>query len=120
MGHKYHAQPTIVDGIKFASKAEAKRYSELKLLERAKEIGGLCCQPRYTIVVNGKKVCDYIADFSYHDGKKYVVEDVKGVRTPLFVLKKKLFEITHGIEITEISKSRSRKSPDSVRQGGAG
>jgi hypothetical protein len=38
---KYHAQPTVVDGIRFASKAEARRYGELMLLMKARVIWGL-------------------------------------------------------------------------------
>jgi hypothetical protein len=64
---KYAAIPTIVDGIRFASKKEARRYTELKLLERAGEITCLELQPKFPCVVNGKKVCTYIADFAYLD-----------------------------------------------------
>lgn len=99
---KYHSKRTEVDGIKFASKLEAKRYGELKLLERAKKISDLTMQPRFSIVVNGTKVCTYVADFAYLDNKKLVVEDCKGQLLPIYKLKKKLFEATHPLTITEI------------------
>ena len=80
---KYRAVRTEVDGITFASKKEAARYGELKLLEKAGEINGLCCQVSIPLVVNDVQVCRYVCDFMYHpvvDGKiqGWVVEDVKG------------------------------------------
>jgi hypothetical protein len=93
MASKYRAQPEIVDGIRFASKKEARRYGELKLLLRAGEIHGLELQPRFPLIVNGKKVCVYVADFAYldNDGNR-VVEDVKSKATvtPLYRVKLKL------------------------------
>lgn len=105
-GHKYGAVRTEVDGISFASKAEAKRYGELKLLQKAGKIKQLTLQPKYPLVVNGVKVCDYIADFEYLVlGKSWpVVEDVKGMRTTIYRLKKKLMQAIHGIEIREIGR----------------
>src|SRR3990167_6691075 len=99
---KYHARRTEVDGITFDSLAEARRYGELKLLQAAGEIGHILVHPHWDIVVNGAKVCRYEADFEYtdtrHDGKK-TVEDVNGVKTPIYRLKKKLMAAVHGIEI---------------------
>lgn len=102
---KYGAVRTEVDGITFASKKEARRYSELRLLERAGEIGALTLQPRYPLKVNGKLVCTYVADFEYYpadSGKPRIVEDAKGVRTPVFAIKAKLFEAVHGFKIVEV------------------
>lgn len=112
-GHKYGAKPTTVDGIRFASKAEAKRYGELRLLEKAGAIRGLVCQPRYDIYTlkfqaAPVKVAFYKADFRYLvpvlNGWKSIVEDVKGVRTEAYRLKKKLVEAQYGITITEITR----------------
>lgn len=91
---KYRNTPETVDGIRFASRREAKRYGELKLLERAKQIIGLTLQPRYPLIVNGHKVCTYVADFSYFDAKlrKIVVEDAKGFRTKDYAIKRKLLQ----------------------------
>ena len=104
---KYRAVRTEVDGITFASKKEAARYGELKLLEKAGEINGLCCQVSIPLVVNDVQVCRYVCDFMYHpvvDGKiqGWVVEDVKGVRTPLYAWKKRHVEAQYGITITEV------------------
>lgn len=99
---KYKAVRTVVDGIAFASKKEARRYSELRLLERAGEIRSLQLQPSFPIVINGVKVCNYVADFGYVDHKgNPVVEDVKGVRTPVYRLKKRLVKAVHGVDIHE-------------------
>lgn len=100
---KYRAEPTTVDGIRFASKREAARYRELRLMEQAGHIRGLELQPRYPMVVNGLTVCVYVADFRYvaADGRA-VVEDVKGVRTPAYVIKSKLLKALHGVEVSEV------------------
>lgn len=98
---KFAAKPTVVDGVRFASKKEAKRYVELRLLERAGRIAGLELQPVYVLMVNGVKVCSYVADFRYREGGSLVVEDVKGFRTREYKLKKKLLLATHGIAILE-------------------
>lgn len=101
MTHKYHAQPTEVDGEKFPSKGEAGRWQELKLLEAAGAIKGLKRQIPFPLVVNGVKIGSYIADFEYDEGGERVVEDYKGVRTPVYNLKKKLVRALYGIEIFE-------------------
>lgn len=94
---KYYNRPTQVDGITFASIKEAKRYSELKLMERAKQISGLTLQPRYPLVVNGHKICTYVGDFVYLEVKsgKMVCEDSKGFRTREYQNKRKLFMALH-------------------------
>lgn len=103
MTHKYNARPTTVDGIRFHSKKEAKRYQDLKLLERAGQIRNLTLQPRYPLDVNGKRVCTYVGDFKYFDLMKgrTIIEDVKGVRTREYILKRNLFQAVTGLEITE-------------------
>ncbi len=111
---KYGAVPTMVDGIRFDSAAEARRYGELKVRERVGEIVGLRCQPQFKLFALkvsrdtsgylGAYVGDYVADFEYVEvaSKAVVVEDVKGVRTPLYRLKKKIAEACHGIQIIEV------------------
>ena len=95
---KYHNKPTDVDGIRFASKKEANRYQLLKLLERNGDIKDLKLQPRFILQEafekNGIKyrAITYIADFQYLRDKKLVVEDTKGFRNNIFLLKQKLFE----------------------------
>ncbi len=102
--NKYNVSPKAertVDGIVFDSKKEATRYGELKLLVRAGQITGLRRQPRFDIVVNGVKIGFYKGDFGYDENGKSVVEDVKGMKTPMYRLKKKLVEALYGFEITE-------------------
>ena len=96
---KYNNLITEVDGIKFDSKLEANRYTELKLLVKAGEITNLERQVPFVVSDaidwNGKKLREikYICDFKYHDntGNKEVVEDAKGILTNLYKLKKSLF-----------------------------
>ena len=101
--HKYQARATTVDGIKFPSRKEANRYAELKLLERADKVRDVRCQVRMPIEVNGIHCADYICDFVYWDTDKKcrIWEDVKGYRTDVYRLKKKLVEALFGIVILE-------------------
>lgn len=104
MAHKYNAKKTVVDGIKFDSKKEAARYEVLKGLEQSGKIGQLELQPRFELQERFKyrgetvRKIEYIADFSYLDKEKglWVVEDVKGVKTDVYKLKKKLFLFKYG------------------------
>lgn len=104
--NKYNAKKTYVDGIKFDSKKEARRYCELNVLLKAGDISNLELQPRYDIVINGVKVCFYKADFRYMQDGKIVVEDVKGSKQGeayrMFRLKSKLVKACYGIDIIEI------------------
>lgn len=107
---KYRNKPCWVNGIKFASKVEARRHGELKLMERAGLIKDLKLQPRYKFTIGETHICDYVADFSYTliqmgTCNQFIVEDVKSkvTMTPLYRLKKKLMKAVHGIEITEIT-----------------
>lgn len=102
MTNKYRAVPTIVDGIRFASKKEARRWGELMLLYQAGKIGPVELQPEYQLVVNGQLVGKYRADFRYPEDGQLVVEDAKGVRTPVYKLKRKLMLALHGIDIKEV------------------
>ena len=123
-GRKYRNTKTVVDGMEFDSRKEAKRYQELKLLEQCGEISDLRCQEKFILIptqrepdivgVRGgikkgkviEKECAYIADFVYiQDGKK-VVEDVKGYKNGAayntFKIKRKLMLYFYGITIREI------------------
>lgn len=104
MSHKYSAVPTTVDGIRFHSKGEAMRYQELRLLEQAGAISGLELQPKFKLEVNGVKIGDYVADFRYTEAGKVVTEDYKGMKTPVYNLKKKLMLALHGVDILEMSR----------------
>ena len=104
MTSKYRNIRTVVDGHKFASKAEARRYGELKLLEKSKSIFNLYLQRPFYITIHGVHVCTYICDFSYTEmpSGAYVVEDVKGVRTAAYRIKAKLMRAVYGITIKEV------------------
>ena len=106
---KFGNHKTVVDGITFDSKAEATRYSVLKVLQAAGVVTQLRLQVPYDLTVNGLKVCRYIADFVYMMDGKEVVEDVKGMRTPEYKLKRKLMLAVFGIEIQEIGCVKKRK-----------
>lgn len=116
---KYHNQPTTRRGIRFDSKKEAERYEELMLLLRAGKIRKLKLQADYTLqeaytTESGERIqaIRYRADFSYERPTKPdpygtiywipVVEDVKGVRTETYKLKKKLMQERFGIEVKEV------------------
>lgn len=123
---KYGARQTTVDGIRFHSAKEARRYGELKLLEQAGEIADLTLQPKFLLLVatlqqNDVKLGEYIADFQYRPvldrvwatdglGRKFsqsvtwgamIIEDVKGFKTDLYRWKKKHVEAQYGITIRE-------------------
>lgn len=119
--HKYGAKRTVVDGITFHSQKEAKRYGELKLLEKAGEIWELELQPTFPLMVpstSGRafraavaiaqggtwRIGEYRGDFAYFDKRSdgRVVEDVKGFKTPLYRWKKKHVEAQYGIQIREV------------------
>lgn len=112
--NKYGAKKTTVDGITFDSKWEAQRWGELQAMERGGLVRDLERQVKYEIVVNGEKICRYIADFRYKvvddDGATTeVVEDAKGVETPDFKLKKKLMKAVHQIDVYLSKKSVDRR-----------
>lgn len=117
---KYRNVRTTVDGIIFDSKVEGARYQILKLLEKQGWIKDLELQPSFPLVVNGKRIGRFTADFKYKDFTFFpnkeaiepdnwveVVEDVKSPATAkaeAYRLRKKVFEACHGITITEITK----------------
>lgn len=95
---KYGNKKVLIDGIKFDSMAEGRRYKELKLMQRAGIIKELELQPKFLLQESFKKngktyrKVEYIADFQYKENGKVVIEDVKGKETDIFKLKHKLFE----------------------------
>jgi hypothetical protein len=121
-GNKYGNHKVTVDGLTFDSKREAKRFLELKILEKAGKISGLQRQKKFLLIPaqyepdiigprGGKKKgklieheCSYVADFVYFDEeeKDFVIEDTKGVRTPEYVIKRKLLLWLNGYRIREI------------------
>lgn len=116
-GNKYHAKKDYRnDGgktVKFDSRKEARRYDELRLLERAHQISDLQRQVKFVLIPaqrdpKGKLIerqCYYVADFTYKDSSgRLVVEDAKSeaTRTPVYVVKRKLMLWVHGIRVREI------------------
>lgn len=101
---KYNSIKTTIDNIVFHSKKEASRYKELKLLENCGLIKDLKLQQVIPIIVKNTHICKYIADFTYLDVEKNktIIEDVKGFKTQIYNLKKKLVEALYDIKITEI------------------
>jgi hypothetical protein len=124
--NKYKNHKTKVSNGHIAdSRKEARRYEELLLLQKAGRISDLCTQVPYELIpaqyetyerygkngkrlIDGKKLveraCNYIADFVYTEVEtgKTIVEDVKGVRTKEFVIKRKLMYAVYGIKVTEV------------------
>jgi len=100
---KYRNQPITIDGLRFDSQAEARRWQQLKLLERAGVILELQRQVTFPIAWNGIKICSYRADFVYRETATgaQVIEDVKGLLTPEYRIKAKLMA-AQGLPVTEV------------------
>lgn len=112
--NKYKNKKVSVDGKQFDSFLEAKRYSQLRLLEKAGDITDLRTQVKYVLIPSQKRKdgsvereCSYIADFVYMDRmtRETVVEDTKSAATKTreYVIKRKLMLHVHGIEIREVT-----------------
>lgn len=104
MGSKYgNRKLTAPDGQKFDSVAEYHRWGCLRLLERAGAIKDLKRQVKFELIprIGNERSCNYIADFTYMENGELVVEDVKGVKTDAYKIKKKLMLWVHGIRIKE-------------------
>jgi hypothetical protein len=106
--NKYHARKTTMDGIEFASAAEARRYGLLRTLEIVGEISDLKIQPVFPFEVNGKPLkmrnghqARYKADFSYTDKKsgERIIEECKGFVVRDFPLRRALFEHLYGCKL---------------------
>lgn len=107
---KYHNRKIIFDGYKFDSIKERNYYIKLKALEKAGFIKDLelqktfILQPSFKLNNITRRQITYKADFTYistSDDTQHVI-DVKGFRTEVYNIKKKLFEYKYGIEIEEI------------------
>lgn len=121
---KYKNRKVLYNGMVFDSKKERDRYIELSLLEKAGKIENLKRQVDYLLIPaqfgmviddkGGRKrvclerACNYVADFTYYEDDKLVVEDVKGYRDPKstsyakFVIKRKLMLFLFGISVREV------------------
>lgn len=100
--NKYRNKPCVIDGHRFPSIREGRRYQELRILEKAGEITDLKLQIKFPLWVNGDLVCTYIADFIYKTKSgKDVTEDSKGVLTPVYRIKKNLMWAINRIQVRE-------------------
>ena len=125
MRSKYGSRKQTVSGMTFDSRREARRFQELRLLELAGEISDLRLQVKYVLIPTQRapsfevykrgpnkgrrkpgevleKECAYIADFVYVKDGETVVEDAKGYRTDVYIIKRKLMLERYGIQIQEV------------------
>lgn len=115
---KYRAFKTTVGGITFDSGLEAKRYTQLKILETAGTIKNVQIQPKFNLMdsfkYNGETIraIIYIADFMYEEDGKIIVEDVKGIRTKDYIIKSKLFIKKYIIDQKDVDEFREMKRGD--------
>ena len=111
-GNKYNNTKVWLDGLKFDSQKEMRRYAELKIMQSAGEISDLKMQVPYVLQPgftdkDGKKVqaIKYVADFTYMTkDMELVIEDVKSPATrknPVYRMKKKMMAYK-GYYITEV------------------
>jgi hypothetical protein len=84
-------------------KAEARRYRELSLLQRAGQISDLRVHPSFDLDVNGMRITTYTDDFTYREHDRLICEDVKGSKTTdASRLRMKLLYAVRGIQVREI------------------
>jgi hypothetical protein len=104
--NKYNAIKSTVDNITFDSKIESTRYIVLKDREKKGLISCLNLQKKFPLNVNGLHIGFYVADFYYfcNQTKQFIIEDVKGHKTQVYQIKKKLMKACHNIDIKEITK----------------
>ncbi len=100
---KFGNVPSVIDGIRFDSKKEAEYYGKLKMRLRAGELSRIACHVPYPLIVNGKLITTYEADFVLYfaDGRQ-IVQDVKGKATeglPVFKIKRALMLAIHNIHV---------------------
>lgn len=118
---KFKNKKVEIDGFKFDSKAESRRYLELKDLAQTLQISDLRLQTCFELIpsqrIDGKvyeRACVYMADFDYIDyAGQRIVEDVKSpfTKTPAYVIKRKLMLERHGIRISEVYQAKETKKP---------
>lgn len=107
---KYGNTKVQIGGLKFDSKREATRYKVLRAREEAGEISHLELQPRFKlrcgdrpVIFDSGRQAVYVADFSYFEGEKRIVEDSKGFRTPEYKLKRAIVHAMHpAVKIIEV------------------
>lgn len=101
---KFRNEKVVVNGRKFDSKREAERAGELELMHKLGLISDLKYQVRFEVIPKqgSRRAAFYVADFTFVEDGKLVVEDAKGCKTREFVLKSKLMQEKHGIYVREV------------------
>lgn len=104
---KYRNEPIVVEGERFDSKREYRRWCDLKVMEQAGEIVQLRRQTRWKLIVGSVLVCTYVDDFDYMKGDtgERVVEDIKSpitAKNPVYRLKRKLMKACYDIDVAEV------------------
>ena len=112
-GSNVKAHPTQAQH--FASQAEARRYMELRLLERAGKVSSIECQPKFELSVNGVRMGQYRADFVYRDNKYHGpgrnYEEIKGgAMTEISDWKRRHAEAQYGVKITIVQMKSDRRA----------
>lgn len=116
---KFKNKKTEIDGHKFDSKAESRRYLELKTLAQTHKIGDLRLQVPFELVPSQyqdgrciERSVKFVADFTYFQDGQLVVEDVKSPATitPAFIIKRKLMLHVHGIRVKECLQKRQKRA----------
>lgn len=111
MFSKYRSRKTTINGVTFDSKKEAERYLDLLQMQSMGLISGLELQPEFLILERFRhegrteRAIIYRADFRYIQNGRTVVEDVKGVRTEAYKIKRKMFLSQYGdkVQFREVS-----------------
>lgn len=107
--NKYHAIKVKTEDGVFDSRKEYKEWIKLKKLQEQGLITDLQRQVEFVLIptqyIDGKlaeRRVVYIADFVYYNQGIMIVEDTKGVKTPEYVIKRKMMLQKYGIHITEV------------------
>jgi len=102
---KYKNKPQIVDGFRFDSQLEAKRYEELKLLKKADRIQYFLRRVRFDLPGGVQYECDFYVIWGspIRGIERITVEDCKGVQTPEFIIKKKQLKALYGIDVVLVT-----------------
>ncbi len=102
----------------YDSQAEMEYAAQLHMRLKAGYLHSVERQVRMPLMVNGSKVCDMVIDFrlQWPDGKTEL-HDVKGMVTPVWRLKAKLFEAIYGYKIIEVYKGAPKYEKAKANRG---
>ncbi len=112
--NKYNVAPLekrTWQGTVFDSKGEMNRYIDLYFRQLADEIQHLQRQVSYSFFHEGEHICDYVADFVYTENGVPIVEDYKAIKTPVFMIKRKMMKAWFGIEIRLTGAAAKKRKP---------